>query len=205
MECLHEDVSNKVEVDGPTTYADVVAYARGRTKKRLKKRQASQGILSTVVSRSIEVVAVRTQPPVIQSLPVVQEEPRVLWLQRDEAISMPKMPTKEVQVMEEPFKSMDKVEDTQACSGMDHQVSLGFAQGQRVRFADKAEEIPDLETNEEMEEDSSSSMDTDTSWETKSSYSRAKHPKLNASELSGLRRPHVWEHRSGLEPPSLTL
>ncbi|MCO5573714.1 hypothetical protein L7F22_027488 [Adiantum nelumboides] len=137
MDCLHEDVRDKVEVDSPTTYADAVAYARGRTKKLLKKRRVSQ---------------------------VVQEEPRVLWLQRDGAISMPKMPTKEVPIVKEPFESMDEVENTK--------IFLGSAQGQSVRFAHKAEEISDLETEEEVEVDSSSSMDTHTSWETKSFYSK---------------------------------
>ncbi|MCO5557957.1 hypothetical protein L7F22_011531 [Adiantum nelumboides] len=145
MACLHEDVRDKVEVDDPTTYADTVSFASGRTKKLLKKTQASQ---------------------------VLQEEQNVLWLQRDGAISLPKMPTKEVQVMEEPFKSMGEVVNTQASSGMVCQISLGFARGQRVRFANKAEDISDLETEEEVEADSSSSMDTDTSWETESSYSR---------------------------------
>ncbi|MCO5609345.1 hypothetical protein L7F22_063571, partial [Adiantum nelumboides] len=163
MECLYEDVCDKVEIDGPTTYADAVAYARGRTKKLSKKRQASQGMLSAVGSKPIEAVAMRTQQPVIESLPVVQEKPRVLWLQRDGVVSMPKMSTKEVEVKEEPFKSMDEVENSQACSGIDGQVSLGFAREQRVRFADEVEDIPDLETDEEKEADSSSCMDTNAS------------------------------------------
>ncbi|MCO5557578.1 hypothetical protein L7F22_011144, partial [Adiantum nelumboides] len=50
----------------------------------------------------------------------------------------------------------------------DGQISLGSARGQRVIFANNAEEIPDSETDEEMEADSSSSMDTDASWETES-------------------------------------
>ncbi|MCO5602964.1 hypothetical protein L7F22_057105 [Adiantum nelumboides] len=171
MERLHEDAREKVEVDGPTTYADAMAYARGRTKKLLKKRQVSQGMLSAVGSKSVEAVAVKTQP-MLEGLPVEQEEPRVLWLQRYGVTSMPRIPTKEVQVMEDPFKSMDEVENSQACSGNVCQISLGSTREQRVRFVDKLEEILDLETKEEMEAHSSSSMDTDTSWETESSYSR---------------------------------
>ncbi|MCO5554169.1 hypothetical protein L7F22_007695 [Adiantum nelumboides] len=135
MDCLHEDVQDKVEVDNPTTYAEAVAYARGRTKKLLKKRQASQGMSSAFVSKPVEAVVVKTES-VLETLPAIQEEPRVLWLQRDEVISMPKMPTKEVQIVEEPFESMNEVDNTQACS------------------------------EEEVEADSSSSMDTDAGWET---------------------------------------
>ncbi|MCO5597035.1 hypothetical protein L7F22_051108, partial [Adiantum nelumboides] len=71
---------------------------------------------SAIGSKLVEAVAVKTQPPQIESLLVEQEQPRVLWLQREGAIFMPNMPTKGVQVMEEPFKSMDRVENTQACS-----------------------------------------------------------------------------------------
>ncbi|MCO5575832.1 hypothetical protein L7F22_029637 [Adiantum nelumboides] len=71
MDCLHEDVRDKVEVDAPTTYADAVAYARGRTKKLLKNRHASQGMSSALGSKSIEAVAMRTQLSVIESLPAV--------------------------------------------------------------------------------------------------------------------------------------
>ncbi|MCO5566645.1 hypothetical protein L7F22_020322 [Adiantum nelumboides] len=141
---LHEDVCNKVKVDGPIMYANAVAYARVRTKKLLKKQQVIQGMSNAIMSKPVEVVAMKTQP-MLESFPVVQQEPRVLWLQRDGAISMPKMPTKEVQR------------------------TLGSTRGQRVRFADKAKEIPDLETDEEVEADSSSSMDTDTSSEIESS------------------------------------
>ncbi|MCO5561322.1 hypothetical protein L7F22_014943 [Adiantum nelumboides] len=141
MECLHEDVRDKVEVDGPTTYADAVAYARGRTKKLLKKRQASQGLLCAVGSKSIEAVAVKTQP-MLESLPVVQEGALVAkrWSY---------------------FYAKDANQGGANCK-----------RAIQINGRDKAEEIPDLETDEEMEADSSGSMDTDTSWETESSYSR---------------------------------
>ncbi|MCO5566853.1 hypothetical protein L7F22_020535, partial [Adiantum nelumboides] len=107
MECLHEDVRDEVEADGLATYADAMAYVRGRTKKLLNKLQASQGMSSAVVSRSVEAVAMKTQP-MLESLPVVEEEQRVLWLQGDGITSMPKMPTKEVRIVKKPFKSMDE-------------------------------------------------------------------------------------------------
>ncbi|MCO5597620.1 hypothetical protein L7F22_051701 [Adiantum nelumboides] len=105
MNCLHEDVQGKVEIDGPTRYAEAVAYARGRIRKILKKRQANEGISGAVVSRPVEDLVVKTQ---------------------------------------------------------DH----------RVRFADEVEETLDLETEEEVKTDYSSSLDTDTTWETESSWSR---------------------------------
>ncbi|MCO5607075.1 hypothetical protein L7F22_061267 [Adiantum nelumboides] len=85
MEWPHEDVRDKVEVDGPTTYADAVAYARGHTKKLLRRGKLVQ---------------------------------------------------------------------------------------HTVRFVDEVYEIPDLETEEEVEVGSSSSMDTDSSWEMESFRSR---------------------------------
>ncbi|MCO5600048.1 hypothetical protein L7F22_054156 [Adiantum nelumboides] len=151
---------------------DVVAYAKSRTKKPLKKRQASQGMSNAIVSKSIEAVAVRTQPPVIESLPIVQEEQRVLWLQRDGVTSMSKMSTKEVSIIKEPFESMDKVESTQVCSSMVQPMSLDCTREHRVKFVDEVEEILDLEIEEEVEARFSSSMDTDATWETESSCSR---------------------------------
>ncbi|MCO5557536.1 hypothetical protein L7F22_011102 [Adiantum nelumboides] len=165
MDCMHEDVIDKVKVDDPTTYVDSMAYARGRTKKLLKKRQASQGISNATVSKPIETVAVKTHP-MLESLPVVQEEPRVLWLQRDGVISMPKMSIKEVQDMEEPFKSMDEEGNSQACSSIVQKICLDCTREHRVRFADEVYKIPNLEIEEEVESGSSCSTDMNASWET---------------------------------------
>ncbi|MCO5600229.1 hypothetical protein L7F22_054339 [Adiantum nelumboides] len=108
MNCLHEDVQDKLEINGPTMYAKAVAYARNHTKKLLKKKQASKGISSVAASKSVEARVVKTQEK-LEILPIVQEESRLLWLQRDNVVSMLNMPTKEVQIVEEPFKLTDKV------------------------------------------------------------------------------------------------
>ncbi|MCO5562607.1 hypothetical protein L7F22_016235 [Adiantum nelumboides] len=154
MECLHEDVHDKVEVDGPTTYADVVAYARGCTKKLLKKRQASQGMLDAVVSKPIESIVVKTQP-MLENFPVIQEEQRVLWLQRDGAFSRPKMPIKEVQFMEEPFKSMDEVEKSQACSDASWETGSYCSMYEEVDILHVEEAIKEhmLEDHDKLQED----------------------------------------------------
>ncbi|MCO5561963.1 hypothetical protein L7F22_015589, partial [Adiantum nelumboides] len=107
----------------------------------------------------------------VEHLPI-QEEPRVLWLQIDGVIFMPKMPTKEVQIVEEPFKSIDKVDNTQECSNMVCQKSLNYAREHKVKFTDENEGIPYLQIEEEVKADSGSSMDADTSWEIESSCLR---------------------------------
>ncbi|MCO5561544.1 hypothetical protein L7F22_015164 [Adiantum nelumboides] len=79
---------------------------------------------------------------------------------------MPKMPIGEVQIVEDPFKPIDKVNNIQTCSGMVCHMSLDHARGHKVIFVDDIEEISDLETEEEVEVDSGSSSDTDANWET---------------------------------------
>ncbi|KAI5079029.1 hypothetical protein GOP47_0006700 [Adiantum capillus-veneris] len=53
MDCLHVKVRDKVEMDGPCTYKEAIAYAQSRTKKLLKNQQAKWVLASPLVSRPI--------------------------------------------------------------------------------------------------------------------------------------------------------
>ncbi|MCO5605621.1 hypothetical protein L7F22_059804 [Adiantum nelumboides] len=79
---------------------------------------------------------------------------------------MPKMFIEEVQAVEESSKAIDEVESAQSCAGMVYQAPLDCSRDHRVKFEDEVEEIPDLETEAEVEADYCSSSDLDTTWET---------------------------------------
>ncbi|KAI5081302.1 hypothetical protein GOP47_0004485 [Adiantum capillus-veneris] len=53
MDCLHVKVRDKVELDGPCTYEEAVAYAQSRTKKILNNEQAKQVLVGPLVPRPI--------------------------------------------------------------------------------------------------------------------------------------------------------
>ncbi|MCO5564968.1 hypothetical protein L7F22_018638 [Adiantum nelumboides] len=192
MDCLHEEVQDKVEIDGPMSYKEAVVLANGRTKKIprkiLMKRKARQGLLGVVMPNQVH--AVVAKPILVQREMHVQEKPRVLWLQRDGVVPMPRMPARETPIVEDVQMIPNRTKDVLPSSIVTVEAPSKGGKGQRVWFTDEVkavnlEELPKLETKEEIEPSDSSSMDADTSCMAELSQSRYDEFDLDAWEEQG--------------------
>ncbi|MCO5575225.1 hypothetical protein L7F22_029023 [Adiantum nelumboides] len=62
MDSLHEEVQDKGEIDGLTSYKEAMALANGQTKKILKRREAKQGLLGVVMPKQVKAVKLEELP-----------------------------------------------------------------------------------------------------------------------------------------------
>ncbi|KAI5055345.1 hypothetical protein GOP47_0030490 [Adiantum capillus-veneris] len=154
VDCLHVKVQDKVEIDGPCTYKEAVAYAQGRTKKVLKKQQAKQVLVSPLVPRPIareelqvirpfvdaHVVAVERRDDRVETIPCGPMRPQPL--QR----GVYRVPPDVLDQVTSKKKSVEKIAEVP----------------KPVHFVDKAEVYSSY----------SSALDMDSTWKTESAFSK---------------------------------
>ncbi|KAI5079181.1 hypothetical protein GOP47_0006852 [Adiantum capillus-veneris] len=154
MDCLHVKVRDKVEVDGPCTYEEAVAYAQSKTKNLLKKQQAKQVLASPLVPRPIAREEIQVIQPFVDAHVVAADR-------RDDRVeTIPCGPMRPQQLQRGVYQVPPDVLDQEAS---EKQAVEKIAEvPQSVNFVEKSELCSSY----------SSALDTDSTWETESAFSR---------------------------------